>query len=324
MFIGSSPNNTLSPKECKEHTRTWNKEQFAELFKQFFEEVEIVEMVTRQGLTPDGLLPNGQRLRPLPVLIGIGKKPKNAKDEMEWTVPEQPENKFEEFAQHISEFFDEDIEEVKRKMTLGFRLSRDAWNEKNPQSDEEKKEWYKTNKTYIFDLGEWHSMPNKRARDNHIFNAFKSEHEKGNFQAILDYGCGIGENAIELAEAGIKVVAADLDSTSMEFAKFRAKKKGLEDKITFVPLDAPFEGEPTGKDWLRKRKFDAAICFDVLEHLPSTEEIKKTATLLLMSSKHVFATISMYNEGGAYPMHLEDDGKIIPWLQNAGVQIIPN
>ncbi|MCC7362925.1 MAG: class I SAM-dependent methyltransferase [Dehalococcoidia bacterium] len=84
----------------------------------------------------------------------------------------------------------------------------------------------------------------------------------------LDAGCGTGDNAIFLAEqvrhAGGHVVAVDLSAASLDIARQRAAKRGIEN-ITFV--QAPLEELPH----LGLGTFDYAVSTGVLHHLASPE-----------------------------------------------------
>jgi len=63
---------------------------------------------------------------------------------------------------------------------------------------------------------------------------------KGNCQdkIILDYGCGNGVHAIPLAKMGAeKVIGIDLSEKSLEIARERVKREGLEEKVEFLKMD---------------------------------------------------------------------------------------
>jgi len=54
---------------------------------------------------------------------------------------------------------------------------------------------------------------------------------------ILDYGCGNGIHSIWLAKYGAQVIGIDLSKFSLQIARERAKKTGLENKIEFLSMD---------------------------------------------------------------------------------------
>lgn len=74
LFIGTTPNNLMPQEEVPEHQRTWTKDQLFALFDGVFDNVKVLELITRQGCTPYGDNPVGNKLRPLPILVGTGTK----------------------------------------------------------------------------------------------------------------------------------------------------------------------------------------------------------------------------------------------------------
>src|SRR5262245_45763437 len=61
------------------------------------------------------------------------------------------------------------------------------------------------------------------------------EHWGDNIHTILDVSCGIGTQALGLAQLNYEVVASDLTPAAVERAKQEAEKRGL--KITFSVAD---------------------------------------------------------------------------------------
>jgi SAM-dependent methyltransferase len=71
---------------------------------------------------------------------------------------------------------------------------------------------------------------------------------------LLDYGCGIGSDGLRLLEAGYDVSFADFDNPSVEYLRWRLRRRGLDARI--FDLDRE---RPSG--------FELAYAFDVLEHV---------------------------------------------------------
>jgi SAM-dependent methyltransferase len=72
---------------------------------------------------------------------------------------------------------------------------------------------------------------------------------------VLDYGCGIGSDGLLLLEAGYEVAFADFANPSIEYLRWRLRKRGF---------DAPvydLDSAPPEPGW------DAAYSFDVIEHV---------------------------------------------------------
>lgn len=62
--------------------------------------------------------------------------------------------------------------------------------------------------------------------------------ENSRGKIILDYGCGNGIHSAFLVKAGAeKVIGIDLSEKSLEIAKERVKKEGLEKRVEFILMD---------------------------------------------------------------------------------------
>ncbi len=60
---------------------------------------------------------------------------------------------------------------------------------------------------------------------------------KGGFEgAVLDAGCGTGENALHVASLGLSVLGVDVAETALAIARQKAHDRGIE--VEFTPADA--------------------------------------------------------------------------------------
>lgn len=88
---------------------------------------------------------------------------------------------------------------------------------------------------------------------------------------ILDLGCGYGALSKNLGEYGVKVISAEVNEKSLEFAKkFLSSNKN----ITVMKI-----GEK--KLPFRDSEFDIVILFDVIEHVKNPEQTIKESTRVL-------------------------------------------
>ena len=91
---------------------------------------------------------------------------------------------------------------------------------------------------------------------------------------LLDYGCGIGSDGLLLLEAGYRVEFADFDNPSVEYLRWRLRRRGLD-----APVHDLAKGVPGG--------FDAAYAFDVIEHVPDAfaflREMEQRAKLVVVN-----------------------------------------
>jgi len=54
---------------------------------------------------------------------------------------------------------------------------------------------------------------------------------------VLDYGCGNGIHSIFPAKMGAEVIGIDLSEISLRIARERAKREGVENKVSFLKMD---------------------------------------------------------------------------------------
>jgi 2-polyprenyl-3-methyl-5-hydroxy-6-metoxy-1,4-benzoquinol methylase len=159
--------------------------------------------------------------------------------------------------------------------------------------------FYKQTTNYIYELAEWHLfVPNKRESDVALFDSMRTKHPKN----ILDFGGGVGLLAIPLARAGHDVTLADLDSTTLKFAVFRAERHNVHLKIWKSDVEA---APPDAK-------YDVIMCMDVLEHLP--KDILHDVVDKLVKLKHPGTEIIIsapFGRTAVHPMHIDlsDDTK---------------
>ena len=203
----------------------------------------------------------------------------------------------------LSEFTGMSVEEIYEKWRTATELVAKEYIEykESSNSNFDPREFYKSNKNYIFDLTNWH-IAERRGFDFQLIKNIKRDHPSA--KKILDFGSGCGQNAIELAEAGYDVVMADYDGYTSQFAKFRVKKRGL--NIKFYDIEKSIDD-----------KFDIILAFDVIEHIPDTE-FKDTIDLLRnlkINGGKILTTVSFGTQGGLHPMHYEETSEKIALIE---------
>jgi 2-polyprenyl-3-methyl-5-hydroxy-6-metoxy-1,4-benzoquinol methylase len=113
--------------------------------------------------------------------------------------------------------------------------------------------FYNESQTELFDLAKWHADDVIHYRTLVCCDIASGRPGR----RYLDYGSGIGSDALIFAAAGFEVTLADVSEPLLAFAKWRFERRG----IPVNTIDLKQERPRTGL-------YDAALCFDVLEHIP--------------------------------------------------------
>lgn len=126
---------------------------------------------------------------------------------------------------------------------------------------------------------------------------------------VLDFGCGSGTTAIDVAKKSKRVVAVDISQKQLEKALSKAKKSKLPN-IAFVKEDsADFP----------KNSFDAVVCVGVLEYLDKP----KTALRKIFRTLKPGGTFSFLSFGKSFGLpandFLENEQKISHLFSGLGV-----
>lgn len=99
---------------------------------------------------------------------------------------------------------------------------------------------------------------------------------------VLDYGCGTGQIAIGLADAGYKVEATDISRSMIEEAW-----RSCGDKVRVHHI-VPVESRPLPFD---DASFDAVVSSSVLEYIPRPESVFAEFSRILKPGGTAFVTV---------------------------------
>lgn len=97
---------------------------------------------------------------------------------------------------------------------------------------------------------------------------------------LIDVGCGGGILSESLAKVGANVTGVDLAHESIEVAKSHANENNL--NINYLLEDINVLSEKTPE------QFDVLTCMELLEHVPSPDEMVKTCAKLVKPGGQLF------------------------------------
>lgn len=166
--------------------------------------------------------------------------------------------------------------------------------------------FYNQTDTELFELIEWHATDpiHYRAlivRDFALRNPGRQ---------CLDYGSGIGSDAIVFGSAGYTVTLADISDLLLAFAAFRCRQRGIETRTIDLK-----------RETLPENVFDVVLCLDVLEHIPSPLNVVR-AIHRSMRSHGLLVVHAPFGEDSDHPMHIVHRDVLTPRIRSFGMQAV--
>ena len=150
---------------------------------------------------------------------------------------------------------------------------------------------------HLADLAAWHI-----SSKDYITDTLKLQ-QRFSRNLVLDFGGGIGTHALANAmNSKVEhVFFVDINQTNRNFVEYRAKKLGVDNKLSFYK---------TIKE-TKNYKFDTVVCLDVLEHLSDPSlQLDNFYKIMGSNSIGLFNWYFYKGEKNEYPFHI-DDKKIV-------------
>ncbi|WP_241714780.1 methyltransferase domain-containing protein [Sulfoacidibacillus ferrooxidans] len=190
---------------------------------------------------------------------------------------------------------DEVVDSMQRELIHDGSSVANEWIKVNPKTDLEIMEFYQNTRAYLYDLAGVNAIT-ERKKWNHLVHVFLMYNIGiGNIK-LLDYGCGIGNDALFFANKNYDIVCFDVGGFNLKLAELRCRKLDL--------INVQFIGFP---QLPRKNEFHAAICFEVLEHVSDPVSVLRNISDSLVIGAFAFITESFELIDAKYPSHLESN-----------------
>lgn len=170
-------------------------------------------------------------------------------------------------------------------------------------ADPEKlQQFYNQSDTELFELIEWHASDPIHYRTLVLRDLALAQPGR----SYLDYGSGIGSDAVAFGEAGFEVTLADISDILLGFAAFRCQKRGI--RLHTIDLKT---------NTIPAHAFDVAACFDVLEHIPEPLPVVRKIRSALKPGG-LLAIHAPFGEDPEHPMHVVHQDVVTPRMRWMG------
>ena len=196
----------------------------------------------------------------------------------------------------LAEYFGISKEEARQRCERALADSKREWESGQRRTPEEIKDFYRTTQSYIFEHIWWHATDT--AVNSANVEILRHAQMMGATR-YLDFGSGVGANAILFARHGFQVTLADISPQMLEFTRWRLARRGI--KATLIDLN---------QQQLPNAQFDFATAVDVFEHLPCPAiELRQISQTVRDGGVLVFN--SRTEEDHDRPMHVLKSDRLI-------------
>jgi 2-polyprenyl-3-methyl-5-hydroxy-6-metoxy-1,4-benzoquinol methylase len=189
----------------------------------------------------------------------------------------------------LAEYFGVSREEARRACRDALGDSKREWESAPRRTPDQIVDFYRRTRSYLFEHVWWHATDLAENSANVEILNYASQRGA---RAYLDFGSGVGSNAILFARHGFEVALADVSETMLDFARWRLERRGLPAEFINLNLRA-----------LPRGRFDLVTAVDVCEHLTDPQaEFRRIAESLKIGGAFVFN--QRLGEDPERPMHI--------------------
>jgi len=206
----------------------------------------------------------------------------------------------------LSEFLCLAEDDVRRRFESGTANFSEEWHARVSDASDERAvtRFYNESITEVFDLANWHATDPIHTRA--VICADIASQQPG--RRYLDYGSGIGSDALVFAAAGFEITLADVADPLLAFAKWRCERRGIRVRT----IDLKRQPSPP-------HAFDVAVCFDVLEHVHRPLRTLDAISRSLSPGGLLFVH-APFGEDKERPMHVVYEDVVTPRMHTVGFE----
>jgi len=206
----------------------------------------------------------------------------------------------------IYEYTGETRSEV-RKRFFDLATTKKAWEAANPRTDEEISRFYSETNAYIYADQRWNAVDPSKFNSRFKLLDFC---RKNKVRTVLDYGAGVGEYCVFLAEQGFDVTYLEFYGKTWQFADWRFKQRGL--KVKMLPVGEDFPAA-----------YDLIVCAAVLEQVKEPVLVAQKLFDALNPNGYLCATFNFKYAGClGLPENRKYANNFLAILDEMGLQLL--
>lgn len=137
-------------------------------------------------------------------------------------------------------------------------MAEQSWANAKAKTDDDVIQFFESDEGLLWEHIKWHVGPSRTPYKTALKWVAAEYPPSDGFRRVLDFGAGVGSDALFLAERSYNVTLVDVDGPMLRFAQHRFARRGLRGRFVVSRSVVP---EPDDV-------YDIVICFDVFEHLP--------------------------------------------------------
>lgn len=218
--------------------------------------------------------------------------------------------RIEEMVSQISTYLEQDPTVVREKLereifNKGISVA-EAWNGADPQTASEIAMFYRESDAFLYDLIVEHHTALRQGVRQRILDRLITHRAR----TVLDYGGGIGLDAIAMFRAGLSVTYFEVEGKTAHFAERLFLRENCGIRVCYSTDD------------LARHSFDAVVCIEVLEHVQDPLSVVAQLHSYLADGGTALVSASFGSHQGRYPSHLQSNakyaGKLARMMESVG------